>query len=432
MNARNVDPMLADTIDSVLGDRRGRPADGRGATSFDRELWTSLTDLGFARLTTPETSGGSGAGGPAGAYLARRLAFHALDVPQVEHDLLAGWLLDRTGLPPAGDGGVDTVCVLDDDGRGIAPYGAVADRVVLVRPDGDGWRVAVAAPADLVLGHGTNPAGEPRSAVVATGPVHGVPVDRRLVEDLLLRGALARAAQICGALERAVELSIQHAGTREQFGRRLADFQAVQALIIDAAAETALALAAVDGAVDLAGAADPGLPFAVAVARSCTGHAASVVTRNAHQVHGAIGTTAEHDLHRSTTRALAWRNDYGHLHGWDDAVTTMAARAGDRALWPLLLFHLGGPVRGWAPGLVPGSEAGPFSVPASAGPTGPVGRAGGDTAAGPADLGDPVGPDDRDGTGPGEPAGPASARAAHAGLREPAGPAPSRSRPSRT
>ena len=363
MSARHVDPMLAETIDSVLGDRRGRPVNDRGAPSFDRDLWASLTDLGFARLTTPEASGGSGAEWPDGAYLIRRLAFHALDVPQVEHDLLAGWLLDRTGLPAAEDGGVDTVCVLGVDGRGAAPYAAVADRVILVRPDGDGWRVAVVAPADLVLEHGTNLAGEPRSTVVDAGPMRGVPVERRLVEDLLLRGALARAAQISGALERAVELSIEHAGTRVQFGRRLADFQAVQALITDAAAETTLARAAVDGAVDLAAAGDPGLPFAVAAARSCAGHAASVVTRNAHQVHGAIGTTAEHDLHKSTTRALAWRNEYGHLHGWDDAATTMAVTAGGEALWPLLLFHLRSPVRCWAPGLVPGPKAGPFAGP---------------------------------------------------------------------
>ena len=50
---------------------------------------------------------------------------------------------------------------------------------------------------------------------------------------------------------------------------------------------------------------------AVAVAKSYTGHASEIVIRHGHQMHGAIGTTLEHSLHRYTNALLNWRNDFG-------------------------------------------------------------------------------------------------------------------------
>jgi acyl-CoA dehydrogenase len=67
---------------------------------------------------------------------------------------------------------------------------------------------------------------------------------------------------------------------------------------------------------------------AVAVAKSCAGHASEVVVRNAHQVHGAIGTTAEHGLHRLTMPLLAWRSEYGSTRYWDEELGAGVLRAG--------------------------------------------------------------------------------------------------------
>src|SRR5690606_12273380 len=95
-------------------------------------------------------------------------------------------------------------------------------------------------------------------------------------------------------------------------------------LVADAAAEAALARAATDAALASAatdGLEAPGAELAVAVARSCAGHAASTVVCNAHQVHGAIGTTLEHQLHEFTRPALAWRSDHGSMRHWDELLT---------------------------------------------------------------------------------------------------------------
>lgn len=138
-----------------------------------------------------------------------------------------------------------------------------------------------------------------------------------------------------------VDLTVRHAMERKQFGRPLAAFQAVQHLAADAAAEAALARAATDAALVQAVAtefAGDGLLFSVAVARSVCGHSGSTVVRNAHQVHGAIGTTREHILHRVTTPILAWTNDFGSVAEWD-AVLEQAARAtgaGAGGLWELV------------------------------------------------------------------------------------------------
>src|SRR5690606_13867233 len=100
-----------------------------------------------------------------------------------------------------------------------------------------------------------------------------------LLDQFALRGALARAVQVVAALDKAVDLCVEHCSVRVQFGRPLAKFQAVQQLVADASAEAALARAAVDAAVLDAAATDlvgPTSATRVAAARSCVGHATSV------------------------------------------------------------------------------------------------------------------------------------------------------------
>ena len=56
----------------------------------------------------------------------------------------------------------------------------------------------------------------------------------------------------------------------------------------------------------------------------------------AHQVHGAIGFTIEHILHRYTLRALAWRDDFGNESHWAVELGKMVAAHGADELWPLV------------------------------------------------------------------------------------------------
>ena len=83
-------------------------------------------------------------------------------------------------------------------------------------------------------------------------------IPNTVAREVRLRSGLARAAQTLGALERAVQLAIDHSIARQQFGRSISKFQAVQMLVAEAAEEAALARAAVEYAIEVTRAAwDP-------------------------------------------------------------------------------------------------------------------------------------------------------------------------------
>lgn len=331
-----VDPDLIDLMDAVFAEYREATASAAG---LDSALWQQLDELGLARLTGPEVSGGSGAGWYEAAELLTAAARHGVRVPLAEHDLLAGWLLDATGLPSAGD--IRTVCMLDEHAtaRGV-PWAASAARIVVVFEAGGEYRVTDLDAEKLTVTPGFNAIGEPRDGVTAdVSTLDGPSVPATVVTQLRLKAALVRSIQVCAALDRIVQLSVEHATSRIQFGRALSRFQAVQHLIADLAAEAALARAATEAALTSAvstGWSGENLEFRVAAARSCAGHAAAVVARNAHQVHGAIGTTAEHRLHEFTRAALAWRCEFGSIRYWDQRVTDAALTAGAAGTWGLI------------------------------------------------------------------------------------------------
>jgi acyl-CoA dehydrogenase len=333
-----VDPALVDMMDAVFAGHRKNhvPAE---TVERDSDLWRQLEELGLVRLTGSEQHGGSGAGWYEAAELLRAAVSHGVRIPLAEHDLLACWLLEASGMPA--DAAVRTVCMLDK--RGVAadvPWAAAADRVVAVWRAGGEYRIADVAAKQLTITAGANLIGEPRDEVAADlGRLQGGPVAGALVTQLRLKSGLVRAIQVCTALNRILQLCIEHVTSRVQFGRPLAKFQAVQNLVSDIAAEAALAQAATEAALAAAvtsGWSAPEIDFLVAVARSCAGHATPVVVRNAHQVHGAIGTTREHRLHEFTRSALAWRSEFGSTRYWDERVTDAALHASAGGLWSLI------------------------------------------------------------------------------------------------
>lgn len=104
------------------------------------------------------------------------------------------------------------------------PYAATAAAVVVALRDGAALQVAIAHPTSIAGGH--NLGGEPRDTI-GLPPTTFVTVDGA-AEELARRGAWARCVQALGALDAAVEFSVAHTREREQFGRPLSAFQAVQ------------------------------------------------------------------------------------------------------------------------------------------------------------------------------------------------------------
>jgi acyl-CoA dehydrogenase len=146
------------------------------------------------------------------------------------------------------------------------------------------------------------------------------------------RAALLRAALMTGALERALQQSLDYTRERKQFGRALAAFQAIQQQLAILAAEVVAATSAVDHAAAVAECGPA--PDEIAVAKIRAGKAAGIACRIAHQVHGAMGFTQEYSLQHATRRLWAWRDEAGGEALWARRFGQRLAAAGADALWP--------------------------------------------------------------------------------------------------
>jgi acyl-CoA dehydrogenase len=156
----------------------------------------------------------------------------------------------------------------------------------------------------------------------------------------MLMGGVARSLQIAGALESMLDISVRYSNERVAFEKKISKFQAVQHNLAKLAGESAAALAAATSAADTianATSLDGDAVFLEAVAAKIRcAEAAEKGAAIAHQVHGAIGFTIEHILHRYTLRALAWRDDFGSESYWAVELGRRVAANGADELWPLV------------------------------------------------------------------------------------------------
>ena len=126
-------------------------------------------------------------------------------------------------------------------------------------------------------------------------------------------------------------MTTQYAQDRVQFGRPLGKFQAIQQNLAVLAGQTAAAVAAADLAAEAVADGINLLP--IAAGKSRAGEAAGIGAGIAHQVHGAIGFTLEHNLQFLTRRLWAWRDEFGKDAVWNRLLGHHMARAGADNLW---------------------------------------------------------------------------------------------------
>ncbi len=120
----------------------------------------------------------------------------------------------------------------------------------------------------------------------------------------------ALALEAVGIASKALELGVEHAKTREQFGRPIGVYQAVSHPLADTYVETELARSLAYWAAWCVAEHDEQTPLAAAAAKSYAGDVAVAACERSIQVHGGIGFTWEHVLHRYYKRAL-WIQAYG-------------------------------------------------------------------------------------------------------------------------
>ena len=164
----------------------------------------------------------------------------------------------------------------------------------------------------------------------------GGAADAGAAAELRARFALARAVQLAAALEQVLAWTVQYAGERQQFGRPLGKFQAIQMELAEMAGEVTAVTALTDAAVQAVERGSADLVLARAAAKVRAGAAVEVVARLAHQVHGAIGFTQEHKLHHLTRRLWAWRDEAGSELAWARVLAAGLLADGPDGLWPAL------------------------------------------------------------------------------------------------
>jgi acyl-CoA dehydrogenase len=330
LSVPSFEPDLAEAVRSVMAAAEPGPAPDPGdeaGLALDVTTWDRLAAGGFSALGIPEEVGGSGGSLRELAVVVHETARALGAVPVVEHAWLAGPWLTLLG------GRISTMRATAADAPGVSVDAGRASGTVrrvpalrwcthaLLLTGAEHPRVAVVDLGETGVGvtPGTNAAGEPRDTLTLDEvAVTSVQADLAEREQFRLRGALARGVQLAAVASRVTERTTAYAQQRHQFGRPIAAFQAVQHRLTAMAGDTVAMQAAVVAAVAAETHGDPDASVLAMVAKAETSAAAGRVAAAAHQIHGALGFTLEHELGQATKRLWAWRDEFGHDGSWDE------------------------------------------------------------------------------------------------------------------
>jgi acyl-CoA dehydrogenase len=338
--------LLVNTLTRIFGNR-AMDDDQFRSDSWDEQTWNALRDSGMAYLGVAEDFGGSG-GDVADSCLLLRLAGRSgIALPLAELSLLGGWLIERGNLRVP-DGPITVPIPRNGDGIHISkgringklswvPWGSTVAAIVATAHSDEGEHVVILNPSEATTNRSHNIAGEPRDELifdnVDTSPDLISQVTTGINQELNIRGALSRTVLMAGAIESTSRLTIEYANRREQFGRPILSFQAIGNRIAQLTSEAELAKIAADVAVMRFSTSGIGADFDVSAARVCVTRAASLIALQAHQIHGAIGMTAEYPLQGFTRRLWAWRQEWGSERTWSESLGLQVQKIGGEELW---------------------------------------------------------------------------------------------------
>jgi alkylation response protein AidB-like acyl-CoA dehydrogenase len=329
----------------------------------DAAGWAEMAELGWAGLALPEEWGGQGLGIVELAVLFEEMGY-ALAPSPLFSNTIAGLALSLCGsddlreryLRPLAEGRLRGTPALWDAGSPATVGGfrmeakADGDGVVL---DGEKTLVMDAAGADFFLvatGDGRRHLVESGADGVTVSPETGIDPTRRFSSVQLdavkvaaadtLPGAeadyypvfhrvcVALAAESTGIARRTLEMAVEYAKDRQQFGRPIGAYQAVSHRCAQMLLETENSRSAVYGAAWAADAEPESLHLAASMAKAYAGDAGWRVPDASIQVHGGIGFTWEHDLHfflkRGRSNAAIFGDSKWHRERVADAVLARA------------------------------------------------------------------------------------------------------------
>lgn len=310
-----------------------------GPAGYDRAVVGRMGALGWIGLRVPEDKGGAGLGLGELAALAEELGRGLVPEPLVPIAAIALPLLGEAGRAGAfADGAQIVLPALAERANRFDPsdIGTVAEANRLT---GQKRFIAGGAGADLFIvsaraasqtgiwlvqadGKGvtrrvdeTVDGGGFATLTLDDAPAEPLLEDARIaLARALDEAAIATAAELLGVMDRALGLTLDYLRTREQFGRRIGSFQALQHRAADLAIQVALTRATLEAAITTVEAGAQGARRAAAAsqAKARASEAALLVTRAAIQLHGGIGYTDEADIGLFLKRAMVLAASFGN------------------------------------------------------------------------------------------------------------------------
>jgi alkylation response protein AidB-like acyl-CoA dehydrogenase len=325
---------------------------------FEQSDWEEMTELGWPGLALPEEWGGQGLGIVDLAVLFEEMGYALAPSPLLS-TTVAGLALATNGsdeqrerwLRPLASGEARGTVALFDAGTpatiGSFEMEAKADGGGVVL-DGEKVLVMDAATADFLLvatGDGRRHLVEREADGVSVSAEKSIDLTRRLYSvrfdgvrvgaeatldggqeeylPVLHRACVAIAAESTGIAQRTMEMAVEYAKDRQQFGRPIGAYQAVSHRCAQMLLETENSRSAVYGAAWAADAEPDSLPLAASMAKAYASDAGWRVPDASIQVHGGIGFTWEHDLHLFLKRGKANAASFGDARWHRDRVADL-------------------------------------------------------------------------------------------------------------
>lgn len=330
-------------------------------TGFSPDLWRRIADMGWTGILFPEKYGGLGLGMIDLVVVLEEMGRALLPAPFLSTIVESGSAIHLGGtesqrkklLPALISGDRIAAFAFSEPGQGLSA-GSIATRATGDRRRGhyvlDGVKALVhsAAGADLlVVAARTRARGKAEDGIslflvdaatrgVTITPLPSTDGTRRVAEvkfrkvklgsDALLgrldgawpvirkvidRATLAICAEQMGLAQKCLEMSVEYAKTRVQFGKPIGTFQAIKHPCADMLLEIESGKSAVYYAAWAIDRSPKAAPLAVSMAKSYAGEAGYRIAARALQLHGGIGFTWEHDLHLYLKRAKTTELTYG-------------------------------------------------------------------------------------------------------------------------
>lgn len=269
------------------------------------EFYKKIADLGWLALAVPEDNGGLGMGVVEQAVLQEQLGYHAAPGAYFSNACLSIPALLALGaeaeLPPLLDGSKKVAFVLDPE---FVVDGQLADAYLVTIND----KVRLVEAADAKVTPQETIDGTRRTAKVEVAEGAGKELgESNLLGPVIDAATALLCAEMVGSMQRSLDMVLDYAKVRTQFGRPLGSFQVIKHRLADMLLKTEASRSAAYYAAWASQAKADDAALSASVAKAYVSDAAPWVTGQGIQLHGGIGFTWEHEAHlffkRSTINA---------------------------------------------------------------------------------------------------------------------------------